>query len=201
MAKAPNRNSNTRSASPRKGSSLLAGILIGMVLGLLAAGGVAWYILKMPSPFMDNVPHEAARLLPDSPKSAPVVKTAPAEPTASGVADDKPRFEFYKVLTDKQESPVPGQKDNARSAAPENKATTQSGYLQAGSFSSADDADRLKAKLAMLGMEASVQTATLPDKSVWYRVRLGPYKSAGEMEKVRATLKQNGMDATPNRMQ
>ena len=74
-------------------------------------------------------------------------------------------------------------------------------FLQAGAFANADDADKLKAKLAMLGMEASVQAATLPDKAVWHRVRLGPYRSADEMNKTLSMLKQNGVSATPMRAQ
>ena len=73
--------------------------------------------------------------------------------------------------------------------------------MQAGSFAKADDADKIKAKLALLGIEASTQTATIPDKGVWYRVRLGPYKNADEMNRVRSFLKQNGVDSTPMRSQ
>jgi cell division protein FtsN len=192
------RNNNSRSAPPRKGGSMLAGILIGMVLGLLAAGGIAWYILKMPSPFVNNVPHETVNLTPEPSKPAP-------PPTSTPTETDKPRFEFYKVLTDKQESAVPTQKDNSTPAMQENKPAPapaeQPIFLQVGSFSNADDADKLKARLAMLGMEAEVQTITIPDKGVWHRVRLGPYKKTDEMEKARATLKQNGVDATPTRSQ
>jgi cell division protein FtsN len=192
------RNNNPRSAPPRKGSSLLAGILIGMVLGLLVAGGVAWYILKTPSPFVNNVPHEAVKLAPEPPKPAPATKAAPVAEggAASDVVADKPRFEFYKVLTDKQEAVAPAQKGEGKSAP-----AAAPAFLQAGSFSSADDADKLKARLALLGMEAGVQTVTLPDKGVWYRVRLGPYESADAMERARAILKQNGVDATPTRTQ
>jgi len=43
-----------RGKGPRSGSSLLAGILIGLVLGLGIALGVAWYINKMPSPFLNR---------------------------------------------------------------------------------------------------------------------------------------------------
>jgi cell division protein FtsN len=186
------RNNNPRSAPPRKGSSLLAGILIGMVLGLLVAGGVAWYILKMPSPFVNNVPRETVKLMPEPSKPAPAPKeTAPEDA-------DKPHYEFYKVLTDK-ESSTPAQKDTGKPAAQENKPAPaeQPVFLQAGSFSNADEADKLKARLALLGMEAEVQTTTMPDKGVWHRVRLGPYKKKEDMEKVRALLKQNGVDATP----
>jgi cell division protein FtsN len=207
-----NKNSNSRAAPPpgKGGSSMLAAVLVGMVLGLALAGAVAWYILNRPSPFVNHVPHEAVKLAPDIVKPAPVpaAKTAPesasaleaASGVASGVSESKPRFEFYKVLTDKPDAATPAQ----ATAKPVNKPVAkdkETYFLQAGAFSNADDADKLKAKLAMLGMEASVQATRLPDKTVWHRVRLGPYKSAEEMNKASAILKQNGLSATPARAQ
>jgi cell division protein FtsN len=204
------KNSNTRSPAPRQGSSLLTGILVGMVVGLVIAGGVAWYILKTPSSFVNNVPHETAKLAADSEKQFPASTAKTAQPTsgaASGVDEDKPRFEFYKVLTDKQDATVLIQKSSDNAATIESKsAPVQSGgnaiaketyFLQAGSFSNAEDADKLKAKLAMLGIEASVQIATIPDKGVWHRVHVGPYKGREEMNNALAVLKQNGVSATP----
>lgn len=202
------KNSNSRSAAPSKSSSLLAGILLGMVVGLLIAGGIAWYILKTPSPFVDKVPHESVKLEPDhvKPAPAPVAKTAPQPVSGvaagvaavSGVDDGKPRFEFYKVLTDKQDGTMPASTD----AKPADKPAGKEAYfLQAGAFNNPADADKLKAKLAMLGIEANVQTATLPDKVVWHRVRLGPYKNTDEMNKVAAQLKQSGVNTTPARSQ
>lgn len=197
-----NRNSNSRSAPARKNSgSLLAGILLGMVLGLAIAGGVAWYILKTPSSFVSSAPNESARLVPEhaKPAPAPAAKMAPpasVEP-ASGVAEGKPRFEFYKVLTDKQDTMMPAQKDSRKPAHKPQSAGKEIYYLQAGSFSNAEDADKMNAKLSMLGMEVNVQTANIPDKGVWHRVRVGPYKGADEMNKAMAMLKQNGVNATP----
>ncbi len=46
-----------------------------------------------------------------------------------------------------------------------------------------------------------IQTATIPDKGVWYRVRLGPYKDMDELNRTRDSLKQNGVEATPTRTQ
>jgi cell division protein FtsN len=207
------KNSNSRTAPPsRKGGSMVAAVLVGMVLGLALAGGVAWYILKRPNPFVNTAPHEAVKLTPDPAKPAPVpvakaaLDAASAVAAVSGVAsvsavgDSKPRFEFYKVLTDKPDAASPAQ----AAAKPANKVAAkekETFFLQAGAFANSDDADKLKAKLAMLGMEASVQAATLPDKTVWHRVRLGPYKSPDEMNKAAAVLKQNGVSATPMRAQ
>ena len=200
------RNSSNRSAPPRKGGSLLAGILIGMVLGVAIASGVAWYILKRPNPFLNKESNEAVRLMPDAIKPAPA-KTA-TEAAASGVGESKPRFEFYKVLTDKQDTTVAAPQGSGKPAAPSgtaqpaNKmAAKEIFFLQAGAFSNEDDADKLKAKLAMLGMEASIQTVTIPDKGVWHRVRLGPYNGTDEMNKTLAMLKPNGVNATPTKAQ
>ncbi len=206
------KNSSTRSAPPRKGSSLLTGIIIGMVVGLAIAAGIAWYILKTPNPFVSKESREAARLAPDTVKPGPAPASKAA--AASGVGESKPRFEFYKVLTDKQDATAPAQKDSDKPGAAENKpvpakaaqsaekaAAKETYFLQAGAFSNADDADKLKARLAMLGMEANIQTVTIPDKGVWHRVRLGPYKGTDEMNKTLAALKQNGVEATPMKAQ
>lgn len=192
------RNTGSRSeASRRGGSSLLSGILIGMVLGAGMAAGVAWFIMKSPSPFVQK---EAATAKPAAPAANITPETQPAP---SGAASDKPRFEFYKVLTDKEAATTtakPADKP-AKPQAADSKPATSTYFLQAGSFSNADDAEKLKARLALLGIEASIQTATIPDKGVWHRVRTGPYKNADEMNRTRSLLKQNGVDATPIRAQ
>jgi cell division protein FtsN len=167
--------------------------------------------MKSPSPFVNKEQPVVAKPQPvvaaPAEVAIPVIQSAPV--AASAVADDKPRFEFYKVLTDKQDA-TGGEQNNpadktqaankqvAQQAAPAAKETY---YLQAGSFSNADDAEKLKAKLTLLAMEVSVQTVTIPDKGVWHRVRVGPYKGTEEMNKARSTLKQNGVDATPMRGQ
>lgn len=201
------RNTGNKSAGPRKsGSPLLTGILVGMVIGVAMAAGLAWYIMKSPSPFVQNeqvVVKPPVAATPQAQPAAVVPGAQSAAAPASGVSGDKPRFEFYKVLTDKQDAAVAPASKPADKPQPESKPVAVSGpqFLQAGSFSSAADAEKLKARLAMMGIEASIQTATIPDKGVWHRVRVGPYKSADEMNKVRAALKQNGIDATPIRAQ
>ena len=67
-------------------------------------------------------------------------------------------------------------------------------WLQAGSFASEADAEDLKARLAFSGWEASIQSATLPDKSVRYRVRLGPYDNTDALQRMKSDLASRGFD-------
>jgi cell division protein FtsN len=182
---------NERRRSARgKGSSLLAGILIGLILGLAVALGVAWYINKMPSPFSSRTTQPSKA---ESPK-APRAQTANIEEKGAKTEDGKPRFDFYKIL--------PGTEEAAPEKAPKasQKGSTASAneafFLQAGAFQNAPDADNLKARLALLGVEASIETTTLPEKGVWHRVRMGPYTSVEELNRIRDTLKQNGVQTT-----
>ncbi len=45
-------------------------------------------------------------------------------------------------------------------------------------------------------MEAAVEPINLPDKGVWYRVRLGPYGKVDEINRARSQLAQDGIEAT-----
>lgn len=191
------------------GFPVFAAIMLGIVLGLMIAGGIALMIVKKtPVTLAPKEVHETAK--PESEK-----KPAPAgKPAAPG--EDKARFEFYKELTDKPEGgkkpakptpapavkPAPAQPPAVAPAKPADSAAAKTTYfLQAGSFPNAEDAEKVKAKLAFIGMEANVQPANIPDKGVWYRVRLGPYHGADEMNAAMNTLKQNGINAAPVRAQ
>lgn len=187
---------------------VVAGVFIGMVLGIAAAGGVAWYVMeKRPASFTNKEQPKPA------PQVAPLVASAPAATpaAASGVSEPKQHFEFYKVLTDKQDNT--SHKNNAKPkdapkeqvAVKSQPATPAAGskdmyFVQAGSFQNVGDAEKLKAKLAFSGFEASIQTANIPDKGEWHRVRLGPYNGS-EADKTIATLRQNGIIATQIRAQ
>ena len=171
------------------GSQLLMGILIGLVLGLGIALGVAWYINKMPNPFVTRTP--PAKLEPVKPVPRPSAK---AEDKSARAPDAKPRFDFYKILPGTEETVTDQQAKSAKK--PSTTAASETFFLQAGAFQNARDADSLKGRLALLGIEARIQTATLPDKGVWHRVRVGPYTSVEELGRTRDALKQNGVETT-----
>jgi len=80
-------------------------------------------------------------------------------------------------------------------AAPAPPPTSSGGYLlQVGAFPSAGDAESLKAKLALQGFVANVQTVKVGGQN-YNRVRLGPFKSATELESTKQRLQQAGINA------
>lgn len=178
------KGSERKGGSRSSGGSLFIGILIGLVLGLGLALGVAWYINKMPNPFQPKAPPA---------KSEPAKTVEPAKTPEKGgkaATEAKPRFDFYKILPGVEEPATDQQLRDAKGA------TKESFYLQAGAFQNAPDADNLKARLALIGMQASIQTTTLPDRGVWHRVRIGPYSNVEELNRTRDTLKKSGIDTT-----
>lgn len=66
--------------------------------------------------------------------------------------------------------------------------------LQAGAFGASGDAEAVKAKIAMLGLGARVESAQIDGKTV-YRVRMGPYGSASELADAKAKLASGGLPA------
>jgi cell division protein FtsN len=196
-------NGNKKTAPGKSGNSLGVGILAGMVIGVALAAAVAWFLKKSPSPFVNREQPALAEPQPES-----TMPAASAEhPAVTG--NGKQRFQFYTILTDKQKTTAVVQARPADQAKTADKDQTvksrlpayQPQILQAGSFPNANDAENLKAKLALMGVEANIQAATIKDKGVWYRVRLGPYKNADELNRARGILKQNGVDSTPMRVQ
>jgi len=67
--------------------------------------------------------------------------------------------------------------------------------LQAGSFGNHEDADRLKAKLTLSGLETHIEKVAIEGKGAYYRVRLGPYSSVEALDAASAKLARLGIKA------
>ncbi len=186
---------SSKSSSGNSGSSFLLGLFVGLILGLSVALVVAWYINKLPSPFVSrdkpaaSLPGSETKAEPPAPQAA----TKQEEKQAKATPKDKPRFDFYKILPGVEE---PVTEKELKQAAKQPSPTKDIYFLQVGAFQNISDADNLKAKLALLGVEAKIQSATLADKGVWHRVRVGPYTNIDDLNRMRATLKQNGIDTS-----
>lgn len=176
----------------RKGSGLLLGLFVGFLLGLGTAAGIAVYVFKTPMPFSKTpTPAKAGD------KSTPGL---PEGKAAKG-DDAKPRFDFYRILPGQEEPVTDKQLKDAAKQPPSGlpggaEASKDVYFIQAGAFQNPADADNRKAQLALLGLEASVEPTTVPEKGTWYRVRLGPFSRVEEINRVRAQLAQNGIDGS-----
>ena len=180
--------SPSKSASGKKGPTLLLGLFIGYVLGLVSAIGVWMYIHQAPSPFIQNEKPEVSTKIKPSNNGKQI---SDSNDSQTEDTNEKPRFEFYKMLPGNEE-PVTEKQFKKASKQPSLK---DKYYLQAGSFQDTEDAENLKAKIAMLGMEAYVQSADLSEKGMWHRVRVGPFTKIDAINKARSSLLQSGIKA------
>ena len=208
----PTSQSANAGENARKGRGmppLLMGIIIGLLLGIILALAVATWLNRANNPFLEKSrPVEALPVFGVKTGSPAVLKNEKGEP-------EKPRFEFYQILpgdkagaerssvgatgatkpTPSLEAKSTARADAATVREAPKTATAETVFLQAGAFQNQTDAENLKAKIAFSGFEATVRPVNLPDKGTLYRVRLGPYKSSDEVNRIKTTLSQNGINA------
>ena len=99
-----------------------------------------------------------------------------------------------RYSSDKEEHlVVPDVHDKAGRTEPVDKPGTY--FLQAGSFRSYGEADTLKARLALLGVESKIDTVTVNNSDTWHRVRVGPYQDLRKLNKIRTRLLNHNINA------
>ncbi|PPC94215.1 MAG: sporulation protein [Methylotenera sp.] len=178
-----------RTKNNNKGNPFLTGLLIGFLLGVVASLSVVMFIKGGDSPFENKKGISAKDLSRDG------INTDALPTTEKPVKDqDKTRFDFYTILPG-SESQVTAEEESKLkedSPAPEAK---NSYFLQVGAFQTEAEADNMKAKLALQGFEAQVQTATIPEKGIWHRVRVGPLNDLDQINKTKTELATNGFQA------
>jgi len=131
----------------------------------------------------------------------PTVK-APSTPgsTPAAAVDNKtpkPRFDFYKLLQE-SEVIVPATEPPVTTEQPtraEPVASSDEYILQVGSFASEADADRLRAQLLMLNLEAKLEKVTIRNGEIWHRVVVGPFTDQTRLASARSTLVNNQYNA------
>lgn len=164
---------------------LLAGVLLG-AFGM----GLAWLRLSPPE--------EGSTWIGAPPPKRPAAPPATSPGPAPGPAAPRPRFDFFTLLP-KMEVVVPEEElepeTPERADRPQPRAAGVRYLLQVGSFRNPGDADRLKARLALLGLEAQVVEARSAKGGVWHRVRTGPYATTQALKRARARLASNGFQS------
>ena len=182
-------------AHAQRGGTLL-GVVIGFALGVTVAGLIAFALTKSSNPF-------------DGKMGRIVDPSAPQAGSDRDARTGERKFDFSKILpgvvgrrsqessTDK--TPVAAPATAAPSSLPSPALAQASAmekgkyYLQAGAYQNVADAEDQRAKLALMGIEASLQPISVPDRGTLNRVRLGPYGSAEEMNSIKTELMKRGI--------
>ena len=172
----------------RKGSPPfpgLKGAACGLSLGLAIAAGVYFKDHRADAPAVTTAKVTKRRPHLESPESDAGGSAAANEPAKS--------YAFYEQLP-KFEVVVPEKdKDVKRDTrdVPETRRGTD--VLQAGSYKNFADADRIRAQLALQGVESKVQRVSV-DNDSWHRIRIGPISKLDELNKLRARLRKADVD-------
>lgn len=127
---------------------------------------------------------EIEHIIPPQPE---IADTPPPKPAATSTALSTTTTGVDSVVS----STPPKTSSSASTARP---TSAQSGYvLQAGAYARLEDADRLKAKLALKGLESRIQKVTIEGRGTFFRVRLGPFASTESLRTADATLLSMGI--------
>lgn len=196
----------------KRGGGFKAGLILvaGLLLGLGLAAGYLMFgdrqkldaILPQPNPQAEA---------PAPRRDAEPVAQEPEEATEA----PKPTYDFYTVLPEKEvelpgetaEAAAPGSTAPASTAAapadagatPAAAPVAQGGLqLQAGAFANAGDAEALRARLALVGQMARIETVQANGRTL-HRVRLGPYADVAARDAAQKALAEAGVTATPAR--
>jgi cell division protein FtsN len=209
----------------RRGRQLggtLFGLIVGLLVGLGIAVAVALFMSRSSMQFTDKTRRPADRTaepvaksdeLPDPNRSGQKGRPQTVDPVNA-----PPQQSVYPPQPELAPEPATTQ-DGAAPAAPGSSATPTepsatpapaaptaapapteperpaSYVLQAGAFKGQEDAESMKARLALIGVEARIITAEV-NGVTFYRVRVGPYGQLEDMNRVRSRLADNGVEAS-----
>lgn len=200
-------------SSTNQSGGFLTGLIVGLLIGLALALGVALYVTKVPVPFLDKVPQrtpeqDAAEqeknknwdpnaplagknpALPVAPAPASAPSSSASEPVpAASVARDPAAILADRPVGAETHS---GSASAAVSTRPGDEAFSY--FVQTGAYSSADDAESQRGKLALLGYAARISEREQSGRTV-HRVRLGPFEEKGDADSTREKLVSAGFEA------
>lgn len=177
--------------------SPLLWLTLGLVLGLLIASGVFWKL--QDASFLNKTD----TLVKTNNTSAPVKEIETKNEPSREIG---PRFDFYTLLPNMNvevqdlsnktsslntpEAKTPSKKSQLIST-PTSKSETKPNeafIIQVASFRSHQQAESLKASLALSGYETNIQPITIGANDTWYRLYLGPYPDRNSAENAQAKL-------------
>jgi cell division protein FtsN len=192
--RAQSRDTNSRRRNSQESISI--GLFKWMLITALIIG-FAVFLVYLKSPELQK---SAPTLAAQSQEKVAPAKSGKTETTNKASADEvkkdqkpqPPQFDFYTILP-KKEMIVPDHEIKTRTREEQVGKNKKASYvIQAGSSQDPKDADQLRAKLALMGIESKIQKAKV-ESVIWYRVKIGPYSQMGSVNSIMSRLKKNGM--------
>jgi cell division protein FtsN len=177
-----------RSSASNSSFSPVAAMLFGLAIGLSVAFAVYMKDRRPEAPAARPEPASLQNAIDDNGET----QDQPQEEPAS---DDKEvkRFTFYDILPN-FEMVTPDEEPVAASSSVPSAIVEPGLYvLQAGSFSTHEDADRRRAELALHGIESHIQRVKVNDRN-YHRVYIGPTEDLDELNMLRSRLRAAEID-------
>jgi len=177
-AKSAKRHREKMKKKPQRSISM--GKMLFVLLVVVAFGSFLAYLTQLQS---NPVPSQAE--IREEPVT-PVTTTSNSDWTAPEDTNEEEDFAFYSLLP---ESEVIAPEVEEYNFKEKNAASDDTSYLlQAGSFRNQTDADRLRAKLLLEGLNVTVTPARNSNGSIWYRVMVGPFTDRSSLNRAQDTL-------------
>ena len=168
------------------GGGLWLGLVMGLSLGVIGSAGFYWVKLR---------PQQTEAKL----AQPPIPQSAADEVPAKEAANPNKNYTFYDQLKSFSVKIPDKETESQRDLKPNPETRPGSYILQAGSYQSIDEADHKRAQLALLGIEAHVQTAVYENEK-YYRVKIGPIQNLEQLNKIRENLRRNHVDVVTARV-
>jgi len=165
---------------------MLAGLIIGLFVALLV-------YIKDNSSGKLAITETVTKVFQNKNETRGVKKENTNPPPPPPPSSYKPKFDFYTILPE-LEVAIPEQElIDTQKETNSNAVAKQQYMLQAGSFKKFEEADKLKARLVLQGIEANIQKVKINSTDTWHRVRIGPLNSVAELNKTRRRLRSIGI--------
>jgi cell division protein FtsN len=210
-----------RGRTPPDGLAMFPFVL-GFATALVLAAAVALYITQAPVPFVDRGIQRPQGAIPGMPtdagqpsskpgaqapsafddearpgtKAPPSAQAVPPPPSAPSSAPPPAAVTGPGSSATSAGAPTAAPPGSSPPAGPAGQAASASQFfLQVAAFKSSEEADQMRARLAFMGFEAQISEGKR-DNLLFYRVRLGPYRSFEELNRVKTSLSDNGLEST-----
>jgi cell division protein FtsN len=182
VARARNRRRTSAVAGTRRRNGAPAWVLVlaGLAVGAFVVAA-AWVV-------RDRLAAQPAPTAAAPARPVPKPRARPSE------APPEKRFEFYEMLPNFEVVVPEEDRDVRRNGSPAPVDVPGMYVLQAGSYGSFAEADRVKAQLALLGIGSQIQKITVEDRQ-YHRVRIGPLDDLAELNRYRKRLREAGVEA------